>query len=362
MEAVKNFWLVKDYGWALQAFLVIFMSLVIAYIESRLYKKLLPRAERSVHIWDHSLLKALHLPLKVGIWVFGVLLASHLAARYAVQDSLLSEILNPIRKFSAGILIIWFLVRFIKEIEASLTGMHSGKVSLDETTTRAISQILRFSVFIIGGLILVQSFGIPIAGVLAFGGVGGIAIGFAAKDLLANFFGGLMIFLDRPFKIGDWIRSPDKEVEGTVEKIGWRLTRIRTFDKRPLFVPNSLFSTISVENPSRMMNRRIKETIGLRYQDSPKVAVILQDIEKMLKNHPEIDQRKITFVALVHFGESALEFLVYTFTKTTDWVSFQMIQQDVFLKILEIIHKHNASCAFPTRTLHIPEGMPPGRN
>ena len=87
---------------------------------------------------------------------------------------------------------------------------------------------------------------------MAFGGIGGIAIGFAAKDLLANFFGALMIFLDRPFSIGDWIRSPDREIEGVVEDIGWRSTKIRTFDKRPLFIPNSAFASLTVENASKM--------------------------------------------------------------------------------------------------------------
>ena len=91
-----------------------------------------------------------------------------------------------------------------------------------------------------------------------------------------------MIYLDRPFDVGDWVRSPDKNIEGTVEDIGWRLTRIRTFDKRPLYVPNGTFSTISVENPSRMSNRRIKTNIGLRYDDANKVATIIADIESML--------------------------------------------------------------------------------
>ena len=105
---------------------------------------------------------------------------------------------------------------------------------------------------------------------LTFGGVGGLIVGLAAKDLLSNFFGGMMIYFDRPFKVGDWIRSPDRQIEGTVERIGWRMTIIRTFDKRPLYVPNSVFSSIVVENPSRMLNRRINETFGLRYQDADK--------------------------------------------------------------------------------------------
>ncbi len=357
MEFFKNFWLFRDYGWAVGAFGIVFVTLLIAYLEKRIYRRILPLAEKSHRFWDDAFIKAVHNPLVVAIWIFGITFAAQLGVKYAVENSILGEILDPVRSLTVGLIIVWFLIRFIREIEANLMKTHLKKTKWDETTLRAVSQILRISVFITAALVLSQSLGIPITGVLAFGGFSGIAIGFAAKDLLANFFGGLMIFLDRPFKIGDWIRSPDKEIEGTVENIGWRLTRIRTFDKRPLFVPNSLFSNISIENPSRMMNRRIKETIGVRYEDGPKLAVILKDIEKMLQEHPEIDQYKVSFVALVHFGASALEFMVYTFTKTTDWVSFQMIQQDVFLKILDIVHKHGASCAFPTTTLHVPDGI-----
>lgn len=98
--------------------------------------------------------------------------------------------------------------------------------------------------------------GFSLSGVLAFGGIGGIAVGFAAKDMLANFFGGLAIYLDRPFIVGEWIRSPDHEIEGTVEHIGWRQTRVRAFNKNPIYVPNSLFSTIVVETPTRTRSSR----------------------------------------------------------------------------------------------------------
>ena len=92
----------------------------------------------------------------------------------------------------------------------------------DETTVTAIAKLARVSIVITAALMAMQTLGISISGVLAFGGIGGIAVGFAAKDLLANFFGGLVIYLDRPFKVGDWIRSPDRDIEGTVVKIGWR--------------------------------------------------------------------------------------------------------------------------------------------
>jgi MscS family membrane protein len=203
-----------------------------------------------------------------------------------------------------------------------------------------------------------QSVGVTISGLLAFGGIGGIAVGFAAKDLLANFFGGLSIYLDRPFTIGDWVRSPDREIEGTVEDIGWRLTRIRTFDQRPLYVPNAVFSQISLENPSRMFNRRIYETIGLRYQDADKIPAIIEQVKHMLEQHDDIDPSRTLIVNFVSFGPSSLDFFVYTFTKTTVWVDFHQIKQDVLLKILDIIHANGADVAFPTRTLHVEHSAP----
>ncbi len=200
---------------------------------------------------------------------------------------------------------------------------------------------------------MLQTLGYSISGVLAFGGIGGIAIGFAAKDLLANFFGGLMLYLDRPFIVGDWIRSPDRDIEGTIEKIGWRLTLIRTFDKRPLYVPNSMFANISVENPSRMTNRRIYETIGIRYDDFKSTKNIVDDIKKMLLAHPEIDTDKLIMVNFNTFSASSLDFFVYCFTKTTDWATFHEIKQEILLKVGEIIESHQAEIAFPTSTIHL---------
>jgi MscS family membrane protein len=202
-------------------------------------------------------------------------------------------------------------------------------------------------------LIAMQLLGYSVSGLLAFGGIGGIAVGFAAKDLLANFFGGLMIYLDRPFSVGDWIRSPDKEIEGTVEDVGWRLTRIRTFDKRPLYIPNSVFASISVENPSRMTNRRIYETVGIRYCDMDSMNNIVQQVTQMLKDHDAIDNNQTMIVNFNKFSDSSLDFFIYTFTKTTDWIEFHSVKQDVLLQIAEIIKKNGSEIAFPTSSIHL---------
>ena len=225
--------------------------------------------------------------------------------------------------------------------------------SLDIATIAALGKLLRASVAITGVLLVLQSLGVSVAGVLAFGGIGGIAIGFAAKDLLANFFGALMIFLDRPFSIGDWIRSPDREIEGVVEDIGWRSTKIRTFDKRPLFIPNSAFASLTVENASKMQNRRIFETIGLRYDDIDKVKLVIDQCRLMLSEHPEIDDQEILMVNFVSFAPSSLDFFVYAYTRTIDWESYHLVKEDVLMKIAEIIKENGAQIAFPTQSLEI---------
>ena len=246
------------------------------------------------------------------------------------------------------------LIRFISFVEVNIIEQQNIKgTTVDRTTADAISQLLRVSVIITSLLVGLQTLGFNISAILAFGGIGGIAVGFAAKDLLANFFGGLMIYLDRPFSVGDWIRSPDRDIEGTVEKIGWRLTLIRTFDKRPLYIPNSMFASISVENPSRMTHRRIYETIGVRYADGKHLPAIVNDIKEMLLNHPEIDSKQTLMVSFNQFAASSLNFFVYTFTKTTNWIKFHEVKQDVLFKITQIVESHGAQMAFPTSTIHI---------
>ena len=203
---------------------------------------------------------------------------------------------------------IWITMRLINNVEEYVLKQKSR----DETTVQAIAKVSRLFFITIGMLTIMQAFGLSLSGLLTFGGVGGLVVGLAAKDLLSNFFGGMMIYFDRPFKVGDWIRSPDRQIEGTVERIGWRMTIIRTFDKRPLYVPNSVFSNIVVENPSRMLNRRIKETIGVRYDDGEKVAQIVKDIKTMLRNHPDIDTKQTLIVNFNAFGPSSLQMMVYT--------------------------------------------------
>ncbi|WP_300410329.1 mechanosensitive ion channel family protein, partial [uncultured Alcanivorax sp.] len=164
----------------------------------------------------------------------------------------------------------------------------------------------------------------------------------------------MMVYLDKPFRVGDWVRSPDRSIEGTVENIGWRLTCIRTFDQRPLYIPNAMFTTVVLENPSRMLNRRINEKIGIRYEDWQKMPAIVAEVKQMLIDHEELETDSRTLIVnFDSYGASHLEFFIYTFTKTTQWVRYHEIKQDVLMKIMAIVNEHGAEFAFPTRTLHL---------
>lgn len=342
------------HAWIVEILLLIVVTSLLAGAVGVAYKILLPRLKNNKSIWDEMLLKAFYKPVEYFIWTLGLTVVADIFAIAERQKAIFSFI-DPLRRLLVVFLFGWALVRFVNEIEAYYLAGHHKKI--DRTTTYALGRIGKAIIIVLSVLVGLQSIGIGISGVLAFGGISGAAIAFSAKDLLANFFGGLIIYLDRPFAVGDWICSPDRDIEGTVEYIGWRLCRIRTFDKRPLYVPNAIFTTIAIENPSRMTNRRINTTIGLRYDDATKMPVILQAIEHMLRQHPEIDTQQTLLVNFVNFGASALEFNVYCFTKTTDWAKFQAVQQAIFLKIIEIIEQHGAQSPLPSTTVYVPQGI-----
>ncbi len=351
-------WLVnltgEQYLWAFELFLIVLIALSLGFALNRMIDKLEVQAAKTKTVWDDALIEACRRPAIWLIWILGINFAAGIAAQK--MDSPLQALIDPINRLALIFLGTIFLTSFIKRAERNLIHPDYIAKPLDATTVRAVGKLLRASVIITGVLIAMQLFGYSISGLLAFGGIGGIAVGFAAKDLLANFFGGLMIYLDRPFSVGEWIRSPDKEIEGVVEDIGWRLTRIRTFDKRPLYIPNAVFANISVENPSRMSNRRIYETVGIRYEDINSMDAIVEQVTAMLMEHPEIDTTQTMIVNFDAFSASSVDFFVYTFTKTTNWIDFHKIKQDILLRIAGIVEANSAEIAFPTSTLHIASG------
>lgn len=336
--------------WWIQCFVIAVVAGVAYWLLLRLVAKLKNKAGHTRNLFDDAVVGAFEAPAAYGVLLVAMALILDIVDRQF--EIIAIEGQSQILHLAGTVLFAWFVLRLIRIRENQLL---KGEVEskADRTTITAIFKVLRLSVLVLAGLVCFQTLGFSLSGVIAFGGVGGAAVAFAAKDLLANFFGGLMVYMDKPFAVGDWVRSPDQNIEGTVEYIGWRVTRIRTFDKRPLYVPNSVFTQISIENPSRMTHRRIYETIGVRYADFKQVEIICKDIRRMLVDHPEIDDRQTLMVNFNRFADSSLEFFIYTFTHTTDWQAFHHIKQDVLVKVGDIIESNGAEMAFPSQSIYL---------
>lgn len=334
-------------NWMMNFVVVLLITLLLQLIWRLFDRKTQLIVERSNYYWDNIIWFALWRPVNWLIMLMGGSMALRVVAES--EQLFISDYLPLLQKIAFLLLIAWVFWRLVYQAEQTFIADDDK----DTTTVTAIAKLAKLSIIIIISLSVIQTLGVSISGVLAFGGMGGLVVGMAAKDLLSNLFGALMVYMDKPFKVGDWIRSPDKSIEGTVEAIGWRVTRIRTFDKRPLYVPNSLFTQIVVENPSRMSNRRIKETFALRYRDVDRVAGIIKAVREMLEQHPDIDSQQTLIVNFDYFNNSSLDFFIYTFTKTTNWILYHEIKQDVLLQVAEIVKQHRAEFAFPTRQLHI---------
>lgn len=260
----------------------------------------------------------------------------------------------PVSELLSAFHLGWYGFRVVDTMEkASLDQTETGK--LDQTAVIGVAKICRLLLAIIMVIVGFDLLGLDPSGLIALGGVSGAALAFASRDLVANLFGGIMLYMDKPFKVGDWVRSPDREIEGTVEYIGWRITKIRTFDKRPIYVPNSIFNNITVQNPSRMTHRRINETIKIRYNDQQQVKAIVDEIREYLQGSELIAKDEIIIVNFNGFGASSLDILVYCMTVTIDWQTFHQHKEMVLLDIADIVLNHGAEFAFPTQTLHLQE-------
>jgi MscS family membrane protein len=343
LELALEFW------WVLEFFAIFLVAGVAQLAISMIIRKLASKFSPERILARAFFLSALN-PVIFSVWAYSFLLAYCLLMQHCPLPNILYIAFKMITLFTIG----WFLLNLTRNVRIGyIEKWQKDSKNYDLTTIDGVSKLVTLSISTILLILIAQNLGLNLSGILAFGGIGGLAIGLAAKDLLANLFGALSIHWDRPFKVGDWIRSPDKEIEGTVEHIGWRLTRIRTFDKRPLYVPNALFSTISIENPSRMRNRRIKETIGIRYQDADKMHTIVNQIRNYLIENPKIDTKQTLIVNFNAFSAYSLDILIYTFTKTTKWIEFHMIKHDVLLDIYGIIRKNDGDLAYPTQEIHL---------
>ena len=326
--------------------ILLFLAIVVHIGLSFTLNKLSKHLDSTKTQIDDYFVDALSAPLKVLVW-YGWIYFSMLQLK--VDFPALGQITEYI-DITPIVILAWGILRLISSIEKV---MLEREAKVDKDSIRLFTRLIKIAFVFVFVLGFAQYFGYSVSSILTLGGVGGIVIGFAAKDMLANVFGGLMIQMDKPFSTGDWIRTTDKSIEGVVEKIGWRMTRLRTFNKNPVYVPNGIFATIPIETPSRMTNRQIHAIIGIRYDDIAQMQSIIEKVEKLLADHEHIDHEEPCRVYFDLFNASSLDFVIWAFSSVTDSSEFKKIKGKILLDVADIIAEHGAEIAYPTQTLHI---------
>lgn len=225
-----------------------------------------------------------------------------------------------------------------------------GKVYLDNIISTFISRILRFVIVAITVAIVADIFGFNVNGFVAGLGLGGLAFALAAQDAISNLFGGFIIVTEKPFTLEDWVSSPS--VEGTVEDITFRSTKIRTFEDAIVSVPNSMLVNEPITNWSKMGKRRVWFDLSVTY-DTPaeKIESFISSIDTLLKNDDEIHQETIV-VRMNEYGQDGINILFYFFTKTTAWGEHLQIKERINLEILEMLSEKEIEIAIPSRRLY----------
>lgn len=301
---------------------------------------------------DDAVISVIEPPLRLVFVLLGFYGMLAFLSLSAEVDAYISRFFHSMGAFT----LFWALFRAADSFSGFLHE-HEGKVAnrLSSDLALFFVKALKFVIIVMGFVLIVQEWGYNFTGFLASLGLGGLAFALAAKDTAANLFGSLVIFSDKPFDVGDWVKTPD--VEGTVEAIGMRSTRIRTFDKALVAVPNATLANSPITNWSRMTMRRIKMTVGVTYSTtSSQMQKILSDIRTLLKEDEGINQQTV-MVNFTDFQDSSLGIFCYFFTNTTNWQEYLTVRERINLAIMKIVEENGTSFAFPSQSLYI-EALP----
>lgn len=295
--------------------------------------------------WRVRIAKILKPPVAMLIWVlFAVYLVTVFGKH--LDFSYQKELLSALRKAAIIICSVWLFFRWKNEIENTLLADPSHKV--DATTVRMVGRLATLAIGLVTSLIILQTFGVNIAPLLAFGSIGAASIGFAGKDVIANFCSGIMLQITRPFVRGDQILLPEKHIEGHIEDIGWFRTSIRDVEKRAVYLPNNYFSTMVVVNITRMTHKRLKQTLKLPLSEIGKISDIVPRIRQTIVSTESIDAHYPIHVFLKTFGDYACEVEIEAYSTITDNEAFNQFQQEMLLKIQAVLADKEIPFAIPT--------------
>lgn len=330
------------------AFGIIFAFILLRTPVSRMILGVLKKlAKKTTSTIDDKLIKALEDPFR-----FSFIILGFYCALSWLNLKGLKHFFTQIIESLMVIVIFWTLYRLIREFDAIIAVFSSrlGK-PLNKDIENFIIKSLKALIIIIGFLMFLQSWGINVTTFIASLGLGGLAFALAAKDTAANLFGSLVIFADRPFQVGDWVTIDG--VEGSIEEIGIRSTRIRTTAQSLVTIPNAKVANTSIVNWTRRGKRCARGYIGLTYDTTSKqIEAILQDFQDLFDKHEGIYDEGV-ILTFESFGDSSLNILYRYYTKTTVYAEFVKIRQEINIAFMHIVEKHGSSFAFPSQSLYI---------
>lgn len=355
MEKENLFRILNEWHWSLPIVVVFGLLILIHFCINVVYTSIYPRCVASDKTAWAVLMRILYKPFKLFLWFSGILILAPLYAHHFFEIQIIFMILNLLK---VGIILALAWAFYICAEEAERYFLR--KKWYDTTSIELFSKMSFLAILFVTLLLILPLFGIQIAGLLAFGGLSGIIVGFGAKDAIANVLGGFLLALDKPFKLGEQVTSLDKTIDGYVEHIGWRLTKIRTLDRKVLFIPNANFSTLVFVNASRLSHRRLLTKVGVRYEDIQRLPKLLEELESFIKTHKFVDPKEANYVNLIEFGESSLDIEIRAYTKTTNLLEFYKEAEQILIGVYEVIRRNGCELAVPTRVLRIEkeQGLP----
>ncbi|MFI0434328.1 MAG: mechanosensitive ion channel family protein [Parachlamydiaceae bacterium] len=341
-----------SYGPLIQVGGIVIFVLIFNFAIRALLVKLRSRFSEHHKVWALSFVNAIQTPLNYFAWFVASLCALDTAV-FSLFNFHLSNI-HLVLSVGAVLSFGWFLMRWNSQVVHNMMEMsQKNKISLTPSKLDLISKLATICVIFVTLFLLMDVTGRNMQTLIAFGGIGGLALAFASQQVVSNFFGGLMVYITQPFTIGEWVNLPERKIEGHIEEIGWYLTRIRGFDKRPIYIPNSIFTQTVVITPSRMSHERFHHIIGLRYKDIKTITSIIDNIKLMLLNHPAIDHQLPIEVFFKSFGTSALDIEVSAYLSIAVKGRFSAIKQECLLKIADIVEEAGAQIASPINALEL---------
>ncbi|WP_419902686.1 mechanosensitive ion channel family protein [Kiloniella sp.] len=339
-----------DIGHILTAVGIFLGFIVIRGIFSRLViNRLKAIASRTKNSVDDHALEALEGPIRMVPIALGVFLSLDYLGLTGEAANLGSNLVRSLIAYT----LFYAVYKLIDPLDFLL---HRFTTVLTSIMVDWIIKALKICVVLLGIASILELWGINVGAIIAGLGLFGVAVALGAQDLFKNLIAGILIIAEKRFSRGDWV-SIEGVVEGTVEDIGFRSTRIRRFDKAPVYVPNAKLADNAVINFSKMTNRRIYWNIGLEYDTtSAQLRQIVKEIKEHLYSNPEFetdDARATTLVNIDSFNSSSIDIMIYCFTKTTNWGTWMNIKENFALTLKEIVENNGTGFAFPTSTLHV---------